>query len=454
MNKKYWKYLILFLLTSFHLLMLIKFKFTAWPEMLAWPYLITKEILPYSGIAVAHTPLLIFKLAIFYKFFGTGIFQLEVFTWILIIFNDLMLFWLVNKLWNINKALVAVGFYFFLQLFFDGNGLWFESLLIPLALLAYYLIKVKKYLFAGLVWAIMILTKQTAVWFLIPIAVSLVEVGGKRIRIKENLVGFVFGPIIVFLLFILLLFTFNLLPDFYNWAIRYGIFILPKAAGQIKLPDLKNLILTAGIFSAFIPYLYTTRFKKYDLLLWSMAGGLGAYPRFEYFHIQPALPFLAIAATQVFTKNFFKNRLNIIFLILYSICFLYIFIGFYIRNFNEGIRFYEQDVIDVSNYIKNKVNPEEKIFVMNWWDNIYALTNTIPATYPLVPQLEWYQDMPGIQEKEIADLEYSHPNFIILSPYSESGLSSYIPEKLYDYVQSSYSLKEKIDGIYILELNK
>jgi len=91
---------------------------------------------------------------------------------------------------------------------------------------------------------------------------------------------------------------------------------------------------------------------------------------------------------------------------------------------------------------------------MNWWDNIYALTGTLPATDPWVPQLSWYQDIPGIQEKEVLDLTKSKPKLIILQDYVDSGLASYIPQKLYTYVMSNYHLKEKVDGLEILIPNK
>ena len=67
-----------------HLFLLTQFKFTAWPEMLLWPYLSIHNLLPYRDIAVAHTPLLIAALSITYKIFGVGILQLKIFTWILI----------------------------------------------------------------------------------------------------------------------------------------------------------------------------------------------------------------------------------------------------------------------------------------------------------------------------------------------------------------------------------
>jgi len=186
------------------------------------------------------------------------------------------------------------------------------------------------------------------------------------------------------------------------------------------------------------------------LLLWAVAGALGAYPRFEYFHFQPAVPYLAIATGIFFSGKFLKEKLIKIFLVVYALGSLYLFGGFFMRNFNEGIRFYESDVQDLVLYVKTNTNQGDKIFVMNWWDNIYALTDTLPAVDPWVPQLSWYTELPRIQEKMVNDLALSKPKIIILNPYSESGLSAYIPQKVFDYIIANYRLKQKLDGIEIL----
>jgi len=90
MNRK--DYLLLAGILFLHLLLLYVLKFTAWPEMSLWPYLITKGWLPYKDIAIVHTPLMILDLTLFYKIFGVGIVQLKIFTWILIILSDLLVF--------------------------------------------------------------------------------------------------------------------------------------------------------------------------------------------------------------------------------------------------------------------------------------------------------------------------------------------------------------------------
>jgi len=59
--------LLVFAGLSVHIVLLLTLKFTAWPEMLLWPYLLIKGYMPYSDIAIAHTPLLILKLAIVFR---------------------------------------------------------------------------------------------------------------------------------------------------------------------------------------------------------------------------------------------------------------------------------------------------------------------------------------------------------------------------------------------------
>jgi hypothetical protein len=185
-------------------------------------------------------------------------------------------------------------------------------------------------------------------------------------------------------------------------------------------------------------------------LIWALVGSLGAYPRFEYFHIQPAVPYLALATGIFFSNSFLKSKRMKVFLIFYVLGGVYLFGGFFMRNFNEGTRFYEQDVRDVVSYVDLNTTPLDKIFIMNWWDNVYALSDRLPAINPWVPQLSWYTEIPGIQDKMVEDLSISKPKLVLLYPYSESGLSAYIPQKVYTYVMQNYKLKEKVDNIEIL----
>lgn len=448
---KNWK-IFLTIILGFHLLLLTQLKFTAWPEMLLWPYMMTQGFLPYKDIAIAHTPHLVTYLAIFFKIFGVGVVQLKIYTWLLIIVTDLIVYWVSNKLWNRKIATISTFSFVILQIFFDGNGLWFDSLLTPFSVLLFYLVSKKNYLWIGIVWAVMFLTKQTAVWFLIPIGLTLIQ-NLKFNKIPhinwQELKKFTFGALIVMVSFTLILWMFGILPYFYQWAINFGIFVLPRAQGQIQLPDLKNLIVAGFPFAVFVPFLLNKKNRNINLLMWAIAGVMGTYPRFEYFHFQPAIPFLAMVAAIVVT-GVKQNKLIKTFLIFYMLGSVYLFANYFMRNWREGTRFLETDVTDIVFYVKNNTHGNEKIFVLNWWDNIYPLTGTLPATDPWVPQLSWYQDIPGVQDREVENLRTVKPKLILFKEYEQVGLAAYKPQKVYDYIIANYKLKEQIDGIEIM----
>lgn len=451
---KNWKFQLVLVLLL-HLFLLLQLKFTAWPEMLLWSYMMIKGFLPYKDIAIVHTPHLVTDLFIFFKLFGVGILQLKIYTWIVVIVSDIVLFWVADKIWNRKVALVSVLSFVFLQIFFDGNGLWFESLIVPFVIFTLYLLNKKEYLWSGIAWALMFLTKQTAIWFLLPIGIMILQNFDKKKKL-EPFVKFAFGVLMVSLLFVLILVVFGIQSDFYNWAINFGLFVLPRSQGQIQLPEIRNLLVSAFPLAIFAPLLFIGKGSKNDrrdlslsLVSWAVFASMGIYPRFEYFHFQPALPFIAMAIALVYTR-IKKEKLIKSFMALYLIGFAYLFANYFMANWNEGTRFYEENVKSVVSYVKSNTNPGDKIFVMNWWDNIYALTDTIPATDPWIPQLEWYQEAKGIQDKELEDLSFSKPKMIIFQEYSDFGLASYKPQKLYNYLLINYEMKEKIGGIKIL----
>ena len=431
-----------------HLLLLMVLKFTAWPEMSLWPYLIAKGWLPYKDIAIAHTPLMLIDLGIFYKIFGSGILQLKIFTWLLILIFDCLVFTLVRKLWNIKAAFITLGVFAFWNLFYDGNGLWFDLYMGLMAFCSFYFARQKKWLWTGVFWALAFISKQTAVWFLIPIGLEMVN--GKWLKVKKNIRSFIPGTLAIIVPFIVILAAFGILSDFWNWAVKFGIFILPKAQGQIQLPDFKNLAVAIFPFLVFIPLVLKSGRKNLDILLWAIAGGLGAFPRFEFFHFQPVVPFLAIATGLVFEKVKKEKKLFKPFVPVYITVSIILFAGFFMRNFKEGTRFYEANVVNVITFVNYNTKPGDKIFVLNWWDNIYALTDTLPATDPWVPQLSWYIEIPGVQEKMVEDLKANPPKMIIYNSYTMSGLSSYIPQKVYNFVTENYKLSGKVDGVEIL----
>ena len=406
-------------------------EFTAWPEMLAWPYLILNGWLPYRDIAIAHSPVLLLVLSLFYKIFGVGIAQLKIFTWILILLNSYLTFYVGNKYWNKKVGYLSSIFYILLCLVFQGNGLWFDLALVPFALLFYAKLRDKKYFHAGLFFALGVLIKQTFIWFLIPTLYSFLKEGTSF----KKYLKFAYGSLVVLSIFIGLLFTFGIADDFYNWAIKFGIFYLPSASGQVLFPTIKSFIFAA------LPFIFVI--LDLSLLPWILAGLLGVYPRWELFHFQPALPFLAvIISNTIFSKN------NVLFKILIAIFIsIYILMGIS-RSVGNTTRFYDTDVQTVVSAVNKDSEIVKTIYVANYWDNIYALTGKVPATKPLIPYIPWYLNYEGDRESIIKGLKTNIPERIIIGERDDNFT------EFYEFVSRFYSCNLIVKKVELCEVNR
>lgn len=370
--------------------------YTAWPEMLAWPYLMIQGWFPYKDIAIAHNPLLIFDLVIFFKIFGVGLMQLKIYTWVLIFLNVYLTYFIGKKFWNVKTAYLSSFLYLIFCIVFEGNGLWFDLALTPFALLLYLFLREKKYLWAGVIFALGFLTKQTFIYFMIPVTYYIL----RTTYYKKSIPNFIFGSGIVIAIFVMILSLLGILDDYYNWAIKFGIFYLPQAVGQISLPNLKQFLF------AVVPFIFLIWNLDISICLFAVVGAMGVYPRWELFHFQPALPFLAMPMSTFYFK--YKNRFVVFLSLLFVFC--YILLGLY-RQIGNNTRFYESDVQKVVEEI-NKINPET-LYVINYWDNIYALTNTKPPK-PLIPYIPWYLDYQNNKDVILNGLKNKMPEVIVI----------------------------------------
>src|SRR3989344_9384315 len=92
------KYFLLVLLLLGHLFFLGNMQFTAWPEMLSYPYLVNNGFKLYSDLVHPYPPLLTYILAVLFRVFGVKLIVLKIFTWLLLLINDVLIFKIVGKL--------------------------------------------------------------------------------------------------------------------------------------------------------------------------------------------------------------------------------------------------------------------------------------------------------------------------------------------------------------------
>lgn len=448
-------FLIAVFVSFIQIIILFKIQFTAWPEMNLWPYLILKGWLPYKDFAIVHTPFLIFLLSFFNKIFGVGISQLKYFTWAYIVFSNLVLFFVTKKLFDEKKALLALILYIPLLIFFQGNGLWFDLALAPLGLLIYFFLTQKKYLFAGIFFFLAIFTKQTAIWFFIPISFQIL--GSHEFSIKKSWLAIDYlalGFFIPTLITLLMFWIFKFLPDFSFWAIKFGIFYLPKATGQIHFPGLRELAISFIPFLFLLLYVYRSKKKtNWSLVIWTIVGILGVYPRWEWFHYQPSLPFIAL----IISITFFESKEKVDKYIWFSIFVLFIFLSgrFIYRNWGLETRFYDGLTQKVVSEVKGRVKPDDKIQVINYWDNIYPLTDTLPSFKPWIPYLSWYLKYPSVESKYTYEITTNKPLLIVQGKFEEVSPNSYEIPQVESFINHFYTplntIEEKVD---ILLLNQ
>src|SRR3989344_3207116 len=115
-----------------HLILLVNTKFTLWPEMVVYPYLINNSFLLYKDIINPYPPFLAVFLSLFGNAFGYLPTPYQILTWVIVILIDLSIFMVVYKLTkNYYFAFFALLFFVILSIPFGVNGLWFELIQTP-----------------------------------------------------------------------------------------------------------------------------------------------------------------------------------------------------------------------------------------------------------------------------------------------------------------------------------
>ena len=77
------------------------------------------------------------------------------------------------------------------------------------------------------------------------------------------------------------------------------------------------------------------------------------------------------------------------------------------------------------------------------------MSDRTPATRPFVPALEWYYEVPGVQESLESDLKADIPEMILVGNFAEEGLASYRPDLIMEFIDENYVFVEELEGASI-----
>lgn len=437
-------------LFAIHLLVLKSITFTAWPEMFSYPYLINNGFLIYKDIAHPYVPLLSFILAIFYKIAGLNLFSNQIFTWSLILINDLLIFLISKKLLKNYLNLIPLIMYVLLQPILEGNMLWFDLATTPfilgsfMAFLAISRVNQKLFWF-GFILALALLIKQQAIVLVGLIFITLLFTKETRKHIQFFILGGLIPVLIIFAILILQ----GVFKDYIFWTLEFPIVWLPKFPGYKDLPGFRNITMLGALFLLPLIFLFK-RLKTADLFsriifVSIIATVIMSFPRFSYFHLQPALAILIIFYALILKT---QKHIAVFFLVMGLFYGLILWKDYRPYIGVETARFYDNEEIELAEFISKNSTPNDSIYFLGPHSLLYILSDRLPPK-PWIENFVWHFEIPGMQKRQIRGFE-ENQNLVIFRQGPMNGnwydLGTYQPELITSYVNSNFVMVNKSQG--------
>lgn len=443
------KILALLSLLSIHLFFLVNLRFTAWPEMVSYPYLLNNGFKLYSDFIYPYPPLLTLLLAMVFKLFGYKLLVLKIFTWVLILASDLLIFTIVHKLTRSFKlSVISLAFYVVTQTFLEGNQLWFDLAIVPFVLLGTFTLVNKKYFIAGVFLALASLVKQTAGLYILA--------GGWWLlfdkRNLRDLVRFFLGPVLLGLGLLVWLTSQGVFQEFLNWTLIYPSTFWSKFPGyvQMNLTNNQTLILVILFLPLVVGFRSLTKSKL--LFFYLLISLVLVYPRFSFFHFQIALAFLAIFYG-VLADGMKRRYFNLLLATFLGIL-LIVVKPVLATEWRTETRFWGRSDLELAGKISQRVPGGQTVFFFGTQSAVYAFSNVLP-TKPWADNFGWYLQIPEVQEEIISRWENNPPSVIVWNTPRNGNwfdLATYQPQKITKWVNEGYTKKEEIaPGIWVWE---
>ena len=443
---------LLLALLTVHIAILVCTRFTAWPEMLIYPYLLERGFAFYGEIVQPYMPLLPYVLHFIFGLFGNSVAVLHYFTIAVIVTIDLLLLGIVQTHFKVLRPQTVLAIFIIFQIFLGGNGMWFDLFAVVPILTAYYCTllyrknrKLKNFLVAGFAVGIAIITKQTAVWFLVPLVIE-----GYMVNRKAIMLVLLVASIPLALLLILFRPV-----DIWNWAMVYPLFKMAKTPGYALYPSTREFVILLFLL---LPLLFWTTkllelFRERNFILLWMGAAFGfLFPRFAWFHLQPLAPFLAITTALIFASAG-KSRLFKIGKVGYLVILLIMLLRVIKQELFLPPRFFEPEVITRATTLSSLIPRNQPVFFYNDMGNEMVAGQFLPIK-PWAYTFPWYMEIPGLQERIISAIEADKVQWVVAKPFGNEGYyvpGSYRPQIIEAYIQSHFSFIATAGDLTVLK---
>lgn len=426
------KYAVLVILV--HLLILNVLPFTTWPEMLLYPWLTAHGFIQYQEIIHPYPFGLIAALTALGNIVGFTSFMVKFATYFVVVVSDLLVYRTAFVFGTARNALWALILYILWQISFEGNGLWFDLALTPLAILGFYGLvqwlrtqRARWLVFTSATLLASILVKQTGVWFVFAALVTLIFYKHYR------------AAFLLLLLVLLGLLLYGLSGyltwgmQFLYWTVWFPVVDQKQTAGFVLLPSLRQIVLVGLLLlPALLCLLIRGQRRRMLFLLWIAAGALSLLPRWGMFHLQPSLPFLALFAVSAFTRIPKILFLSMLIPAAYVVFMIVVFAG-------SGDRFVTRAVTTTAVMLQQEVGDAD-LFILGAPQLIYVLSGYVPPR-PWADLFPWYYQVREgeLETRVLNSLETNPPRFVLRVPISgDRPEYRYRPERIEHWVDENY----------------
>lgn len=445
--------MVIFILLSimvFHLVVLAKTIFFPYPEFFVYPYLTNNGLIPYRDILDQHFPGLMF-LPINFNNLGlltptdARIWQLGLVTLV-----HILLFIVAKRLFGSSKkALLASFMYFLWQPFFEGWVLWIDSILPIFFLGAFYFLhrgledkKVKNFVLTGLIFGLATVFKQIVIPFFVLVFVySFFNL--KSPKKLKLLSGMALGYLPLPVLMVLYILNLGVFPDFWYWTVAFNVDTFAKFGR--KFATFSEVVRVGYVFGfALLGNMVRSSRRDVHLVLLFMVGALiAAYARFDFVHLQPALPFAVLGSVYALTA-LKRGCVTIPFIPIYFMGVLVLLFTFYRGHLGDRIFFFDRDLIAVAEKIKETTDPGEKIFLYGAPLHLYQMSETLPAGDVFVFQFQWF--MMKAEARTLDGIKTDKPKLIVADravTIQGEKITDFMSE-IDEYVLTNYELRGSV----------
>lgn len=453
-----WRYkptIILILIIGIHIFLLSRLIFFPYPELFIYSYLTKAGLLPYAQIFDQHFPGIMF-FPINLATLGLNTVHAARYLHLFCIgFTQILIYILSKKIFKSStKPLLVNMLYLVWQPFFEGYVLWIDTF-IPLFLIPslYFLIdwqQKKRFIslfWVGLFLGLALLFKQVIGPLIVAVFI-LIWVTKKRVYDIIYFLAGLFIPVSVLIGYISYI---GVWKEFIYWTVVFNLTVFSQMGR--KFPNIAEILKSGLIFGSAIiaiPIIYFGKYRKYNLVLamYLMGSLMFSYARFDYIHLQPAIPFALVLITSLFYSDYYK--LKIFFGALIIIGALYLIPHFYRLNIGNRTLFFGDFERRLSNAVLSYASQNDTIFAIGTTPHIYELTNTLPPGRIFVFQFPWF--MKVSEDKILQGLEKNPPIVVIRDETTTTGGINLMNnmEFINRYIEQNYTTINKVDSTDIM----